>query len=354
MTDRQTEASTRLTRRQALAAGSTLGLAAAGLSVSARAQDASDTDAVADAEADTNRAMMDTPGWARFDLGAARVTTVLDGERPGDGPHPTFGMDQEASAMAALMRANYLPETRIVSTFAPTLVELDDNLVLFDTGFGESGRENGLGKLVERMATAGYGTDAVTIVVLTHFHGDHIQGLVRQDGTPVFPNARYVGGQAEWDYWTSQEAASGPQAGNAELVAKLLVPLKDRFTFVSDGEAVVTGITAIAAPGHTPGHMIFEIASQGQRLMLTADTANHFVASLQRPQWHVRFDIDKERAAETRERVFGRIADERIPFIGYHMPFPAVGYVERMADGGFRYIPESYQLAVANEAAGGE
>lgn len=292
-----------------------------------------------------------TPGWSRFDLGYARVTTILDGERPGDGPYPTFGMDESQDAMAELMRANFLPEERIVSYFTPVLVELDDNLVLFDTGFGESGRAEGRGKLVERMEAAGYGPEAVTIVVLTHFHGDHIQGIVNSDGTPVFPNARYVAGRTEWDYWTSEEAKNGPQAGNVELVEKLLLPLEDQFTFVEDGEEVVTGITAIAAFGHTPGHLIFEISSEGQRLMLTADTANHFVASLQKPEWHVKFDLDKEKAVETRKRVFDRIAKERLPFIGYHMPFPAVGYVEKLENGGYRFVPETYQLDVAAEEA---
>ncbi|MEN3792534.1 MBL fold metallo-hydrolase [Fulvimarina sp. MAC3] len=345
MADRPKE---RMTRRQALAAGSALGLATAGLTGGANAQDTNDA-ANTKVEADISKSQMMTPGWSRFDLGYARITTVLDGLRPGDGPHPTFGMEQSQDAMAELMRANFLPEQRIISYFTPTLVELDDNLILFDTGFGEGGRENGRGKLVERMESAGYGTDAVTIVVLTHLHGDHIQGLVKGDGSPVFPNARYVTGRAEWDYWTSGEAENGPQPGNAELVANLLVPLKDQFTFLADGEEVVTGITAMAAFGHTPGHMIFEIESEGQRLMLTADTANHFVASLQKPEWHVKFDLDKEKAVETRKRVFDRIAEERLPFIGYHMPFPAVGYVEKMEDGGYRFIPESYQLEVAAE-----
>ncbi|EAU43074.1 metallo-beta-lactamase superfamily protein [Fulvimarina pelagi HTCC2506] len=349
MTDRQSE---RMTRRQALAAGSALGLAATGMVGGARAQDGNPAENT-EVEADISRAQTMKPGWTRFDLGYARITTVLDGERPGEGPFPTFGMEQSQEAMAELMRANFLPEERIISYFTPVLVELDDNLVLFDTGFGEGGRENGFGKLVERMEAAGYGTDSVTIVVLTHFHGDHIQGLVTADGSPVFPNARYVAGRAEWDYWTSDEAKSGPRADNAELVAKLLVPLEDQFTFVNDGEEVVTGITAIAAFGHTPGHMIFEIESEGQRLMLTADTANHFVASLQKPEWHVKFDLDKEQAVETRKRVFDRIAEERLPFIGYHMPFPAVGYAEKMEDGGYRFVPASYQFEVAAETEEG-
>ena len=96
------------------------------------------------------------------------------------------------------------------------------------------------------------------------------------------------------------------------------------------------------AAGHTPGHMIYMLESEGQRLALTADTANHYVFSLQRPDWEVRFDADKAQAAQSRRTVFGMIAADRIPFIGYHMPFPAVGYIE-VRDSGFRMVPQSYQ-----------
>jgi glyoxylase-like metal-dependent hydrolase (beta-lactamase superfamily II) len=90
--------------------------------------------------------------------------------------------------------------------------------------------------------------------------------------------------------------------------------------------------------------MAFHIESAGRRL-LTADTANHFVASLQRPDWHVRFDMDKEQAVASRRRLFDMVAAERTPFTGYHMPFPAVGYVEK-TDLGYRYVPASYQLSL--------
>jgi len=119
----------------------------------------------------------------------------------------------------------------------------------------------------------------------------------------------------------------------------------DKMTFWKPGEDVVSGITMEDGFGHTPGHGLYHIESDGQRMMLMADTANHFVISLQRPDWHVRFDMDKEKAAETRKRVFGMIAADRIPFTGYHMPFPAVGYVEAQGQG-FRFVPASYQFAI--------
>ncbi|KQT44540.1 MBL fold metallo-hydrolase [Aureimonas sp. Leaf454] len=284
------------------------------------------------------------PGWHRVAIGDAIVTVVLDGLRPGDGPHPTFGENQSAEAVATLMRENFLPETRFVNGFNPALVEIGDMLVLFDTGMGAMGRANGLGKLVERMGAAGYAPGDVDLVVLTHMHGDHIGGLM-EEGQPTFPNARYMAGQVEYDFWTSAEAKAGPRAENAKLVEARVVPLKDKITFLKEGAEVVPGITAHEAFGHSPGHMIFKLVSGGQTLWLTADTANHFVASLQRPDWEVRFDMDKAEAVATRKRVFGAIAESRAPFLGYHMPFPGIGYVESSGEG-FRFVPASYQFDV--------
>ena len=124
----------------------------------------------------------------------------------------------------------------------------------------------------------------------------------------------------------------------------LVEPLAAKMTMLVPGDAVVSGVEAVDSMGHTPGHISYHLESEGRRLMIIGDVANHYALSLARPDWHVRFDMDKEKAVEARKRVFGMIAADRIPFIGYHMPAPAVGFVK--AEGqGFRYIPESYQLA---------
>jgi glyoxylase-like metal-dependent hydrolase (beta-lactamase superfamily II) len=113
--------------------------------------------------------------------------------------------------------------------------------------------------------------------------------------------------------------------------------------FLEDGQDVVSGVTGMAAFGHTPGHMVYRIESEGAGLMLFADLANHPVWSLARPDWEVRFDMDKEAAAASRRRVLDMIAADRVPAIGYHMPFPAMGFVAADGDG-FRWVPESGQL----------
>lgn len=282
------------------------------------------------------------PGYYRFNLGSFEVTALLDGGRPGDGPHPIFGHDQDPGTVAALLEENFLPADSFVNGFTPVLVNTGSELVLFDTGLGAGQRENGLGQTRQRMEASGYSPDDVTLVVLTHFHGDHIGGLM-EDGAPAYPNARYAAGQAEYDFWTSEEARSGERQGNAQAVETSVVPLAEQMTFLAEGDEVTGGITAVEAFGHTPGHLIFRLETDGGQLVLTADTANHYVASLQRPDWHVQYDMDKEEAAATRMRVFDMIASERVPFIGYHMPFPAVGFVEKL-DQGFRFVPASYQF----------
>ena len=282
------------------------------------------------------------PGFFRFKLGEFEVTTLRDGLRPSDGPHPTFGENQSEADVAALMEENFLPSDRFANGFTPVLVNTGTELVLFDTGLGQAARANGVGQTRAQIAASGYRPEDVTIVVITHMHGDHIGGLM-EDGQPAFSNARYVTGQTEYDFWTSPDRTGTPAEGNAKGVAANVAPLADRMTFIVDEGEVTSGIAGLDAAGHTPGHMIFMLESGGRRLALTADTANHFVASLQRPDWHVRFDMDKEAGAATRKRVFDMIAADRLPFVGYHMPWPSLGYVERL-DAGYRYVPHSYQL----------
>ncbi|MBD0415642.1 MBL fold metallo-hydrolase [Oryzicola mucosus] len=286
----------------------------------------------------------ENPGFYRFKLGDFEVISIQDGIRVADGPHPTFGSDQEAAEVAALLEANMLPSDKFANGFTPVLIKAGDDLVLFDTGFGAAGQANGLGKLKSRMQAAGYKPEDVSIVVITHMHGDHIGGLM-ENGAPAFANARYVMGQTEYDFWTAPDRLSGPTEGNAKAVAANIKPLAEKATFIGDNGSVVSGITGIAAPGHTPGHMVFNVESAGKRLVLTADTANHYVVSLQKPDWQVRFDMDKEAAAATRRKVFGMIAADKVPFIGYHMPFPSVGFVTER-DGGFFYTPASYQFDI--------
>ncbi len=300
-----------LTRRHALLAGAALPFAAA-VPVPARAAAEQQGSAVAP--------------FRRFRLGRFEVTPLLAGTRVQENPQQIFGLNAPQDAFEAAARAAFLPTDRAQGFFTPTLVNTGTALILFDTGLSAEG-------ILAALAAAGHSPEQVDLVVITHMHGDHIGGLMTGD-TPTFANARYLTGQVENDHWAQQS--------NDGYEAKMR-PLLDRTGFVEPGAEIAPGITAVEAFGHTPGHMAYRLESGGQALMLTADTANHYVFSLGHPDWEVSFDADKAAAAATRRRIFGQIADDRIPFIGYHMPFPAIGYVERAGDG-FRFVPESYQL----------
>ncbi|MGB3877247.1 MAG: MBL fold metallo-hydrolase [Shinella zoogloeoides] len=277
-------------------------------------------------------------------LGSFRILTVRDGIRPSGAPSETYGIGQPAEAVAALLTENFLPADTFVNSFTPTLVDTGSEVVLFDTGMGEGGRSAGMGRLLEGLKYAGYTPDQISVVVLTHMHGDHIGGLM-EGGKPAFPNARYVTGRTEYDFWVNPERmGTSAEQGHQGVLAKVQ-PLAEKLTFIENEGEVVPGVTGLDAFGHSPGHMIFRVESEGRALMLTADTANHFVLSLQRPDWEVRFDMDKAAAAATRKRVFDMIATDRLPFIGYHMPFPAAGFVEKAGEG-YRFVPVSYQFDV--------
>ncbi|TNF65084.1 MAG: MBL fold metallo-hydrolase [Rhodobacteraceae bacterium] len=262
----------------------------------------------------------------RLKLGGFEVTTLLAGTRTVPDPQTIFGMNVSAEDFAAASAAANLPTDAAQFFFTPTVVNTGAELILFDTGL------NGAAT-VAALAAAGYSADQVDKVVLTHMHGDHIGGLMT-DGAPTFANAAYVTGQAEFDAWTG--------AGN-EGFDTMVRPLAEKMTFLADGGSVAGGVTAMAAFGHTPGHMTYMIESEGKQILLGADFANHYVWSLAHPDWEVKFDRDKEAAAATRRRILGMLAADRIALIGYHMPWPGVGYVETRGDG-FHYVPHTYQL----------
>lgn len=264
--------------------------------------------------------------YRRLKLGGFSVTTLLAGARPLENPQGTFGMNVSAEEFAAASDAAFVPADKGMNSFTPTLVQTGSEVILFDTGLDAKG-------ITTALTAAGITPETVTIVVITHMHGDHIGGLSEGD-TITFPNARYVTGKVEFDHWAA--------AGNEGFDAKVR-PLETQITFIEDGGEVVPGVTAVLTPGHTPGHMAYLLESEGKKLMLTVDVANHYVWSLGKPDWEVRFDADKAMAAQTRRKVFGMIAEEKIPFIGYHMPFPGVGFVEARGDD-FRFVAASYQL----------
>jgi len=284
------------------------------------------------------------PTHYRFKLGGFEVTTIADADAFIDGPWPLIGSNAERDAVDQLMRDNLLPTNKYRPGFTPMLINMGKELILFDTGNGERGfvpRPQG-GWLAAQLAPAGFTPEQIDIVVLSHGHPDHIGGMM-ENGTPLFPKARYVTGAVDYDFWAGDKP-TGDLAPFAALYRDYVVPGADKTTFLKPGDEVMPGIRAMAAYGHTPGHLAFDIESDGKRLVFWGDCAHHHVASLARPDWHCVFDVDKEQGAKTRSRMFDMVATDRVAVSAFHMPFPSIGYVERRKDGGYRWIPHSYQL----------
>ncbi|NLS02479.1 MBL fold metallo-hydrolase [Rhizobium sp. P32RR-XVIII] len=292
----------------------------------------------------SNMSAMMLPEINQFKLGSFKITAIRDGGNVLDKPFETFGTNQDPETVKKLLTDNFLPTEKFVNSYSPALIDTGSDVILVDTGFGAAGRERGLGKLQDGLKAAGYAADDVTVVALTHLHGDHIGGLM-ENGAPAFKNARYVAGQAEYDFWSSKAREGTPAEGGHKAVLANVVPLADKTTFIKDGDPVASGITAVLAPGHTPGHMVFHAESDGKRIVLTGDTANHYILSLLHPEWEVRFDMDKAQAAASRKKVFDMIATDKIAFLGYHMPFPAVGFAEKEGTG-YRFVPKTYQFDI--------
>lgn len=265
--------------------------------------------------------------YQRLKVGAFDATTLLAGTVSRDEPHSIFGLNVDAETFNSVSEAANLPTNAAQFFFTPTVINTGAELVLFDTGLSGAGTTAAL-------EAAGYTADQIDVVVITHMHGDHIGGMTQEDGSPTYPNARYVTGRAEYDAWAVQD--------NDNFKAKVQ-PFAEQMTFIEDGGSVASGLTAVAAFGHTPGHMNYMVESEGTQLYLGADFANHYVWSLGFPDWEVKFDMDKAAAAATRRKILDMLAADKIAFVGYHMPWPGVGYVETKDDG-YTYVPHSYQL----------
>lgn len=285
------------------------------------------------------------PKFWRWKFGSFELTAISDSEAFIDGPYPIIGKNAEELDVRDLMRRNLLPETRYQPGFSPTIVNTGAQTILFDTGNGANGfipRPKG-GWLAAQLGPAGFRPGDIDIVVLSHGHPDRVGGLI-EAGRPLFPNARYVIGQTEYDYWAPEGKHTGDLEKFAAVFRANTAAIADRFSFIKPGDEVVPGIRALEAFGHTPGHLAFTVESEGRQILFWGDCAHHHVASLARPDWHCVFDVDKEQAAATRKRIYDMAATERLPVLGYHMPFPSIGYVERLDASGYRWLAHSFQL----------
>jgi glyoxylase-like metal-dependent hydrolase (beta-lactamase superfamily II) len=283
-------------------------------------------------------------GVHRFKVGDIEVMSILDGTRIVPlkaSPTRSASLEQFREALAQ----DGLPQDEITPVFHPLLVRTGGRLILIDTGNGPRSLTAGTGITMQRLVALGVDPKQIETVLISHFHGDHISGLVTAEGAPAFPNAEIKVPVDEWNYWLDDvnmnKAAEGSNLRNAHGNVRRVfgaIPGKNLTKFES-GKEIAPGITSMATPGHTPGHTSFIIASGPDQLLVQADVTSGIASVFVRhPDWFGGGDMDGPMAVATRRRLYEMLAAEKMPMTGYHLPSPAVGRLEK-SGAGYRFIP---------------
>lgn len=280
-------------------------------------------------------------GWYRYKIGEAEVTAIHDGfaMRPLEG----FVKNAELADVKKAMADAFLPQTALPITFTTLVIKSRGKTILVDTGNGDAGAPT-TGRWMTNFKAAGFDPAQVDTVVISHFHGDHINGLRLKDGTAVFPKAEVLVPDTEWAFWTDDAKMSAAPDGMKpafQNVRRVFGPIaKDLKQYAADKE-IAPGLTSVAAPGHTPGHSAFVLASGNAKLMIVSDITNHPALFVRNPTWAAVFDMDADKARDTRVRILDMAATEKAQLAFYHAPFPATGFIQK--DGqGFRYVPAQW------------
>jgi glyoxylase-like metal-dependent hydrolase (beta-lactamase superfamily II) len=280
------------------------------------------------------------PGFRRHKLGSMELLAINDGV-----VRRTLGSEFVTNAsleqVKALLASQGLPTEYVDVPYTPFLVVSGERRFLFDTGFADNGPPT-TGRLRANMEAAGYKLEDVTDVVISHYHGDHINGLLKKDGSLVFPRAKVHVPAPEHAFWMDEARmnAAAPAARGAFQNARRVlgaIPAQQLVQF-QPGAEIAPGIASSAAFGHTPGMCIFKITSAGQSFHYVADVTNIPSLFARSPDWAVVFDMDPDMARVTRRRVFDSMVKDKALTGGFHFPFPAFGTMEQ-ADNGYQFKP---------------
>jgi len=326
-----------LNRSDLLAGAAAIGAASALLPIASQ-----------EANAAAPAATAQVPGFYRYKVGTIECTSINDGAR-------TFPLTDNwvtnvsKDAAIAAAEAAYMPKGMVTVPFNPQLISTGGKLILLDSGNGISALEatkGQAGRLMQNLAAAGVDPKNIDMVIMSHLHPDHTNGIRAADNSMAFPNAEIVVPAVDWAFWMSDENAAKAQSN--PLMKNYFANVKKIYTGIESkvkkydwDKEIAPGITSIGTPGHTPGHTSFVIASGGSKILISADVTNIPEFFLRNPDWHASYDADPELAQKTRHKFYDMASAEKATVVGFHFPFPAVGHVEKDGNG-YRLIPVAF------------
>jgi glyoxylase-like metal-dependent hydrolase (beta-lactamase superfamily II) len=289
----------------------------------------------------TSFAGTQAPGFFRLKVGAHEVTVLSDGSLTLDAG--LFAGD--ASGAEKLLRDAHLPTANIPTPLNTWLINTGGKLVLVDTGGGANFAPT-VGRLPQNLAAAEVDPGAIDAVVITHPHPDHIPGLIKADGSMLFPNAVVHINGDDHAFWTSDEIrGKAPEEfrGFFDMAKAAIKPYAEagKLQMYKDGTDFAPGVTSIALPGHTVGHSMVRVSSGSGDFLIFGDIVHNAALQFAEPERSVAFDTDAALALKNRRKVFDMVATDRVLFSGGHLPFPGVGHATKSGNG-YVYVPVHY------------
>jgi glyoxylase-like metal-dependent hydrolase (beta-lactamase superfamily II) len=292
------------------------------------------------------------PGFYRYTVGSFEITVVTDGAARIPLPDD-FVTNTKKNEVQAALAAAHMSSDIFFNPFNPIVVNTGEKLVLIDTGIGETfyQQNKGLaGQLQVNLAAAGIDAKAIDTVIISHYHPDHVNGLLRADNSLAFPNAEILVPAEEHKFWMDDGEMSRAPKGRMEGLFKNNrrvfsgEVLKRLRTYEWDKE-IAPGISSVGTPGHSWGHTSHVVASGSSKVFVQADVTHVPYLFARHPDWHAAFDQDGAKAEATRRKVYDMLSAERMLVQGFHYPFPSLGYVEK--DGsGYRVVPAAWNPAI--------
>jgi len=291
-------------------------------------------------------------GAYRYKVGSFECTSISDGARSFPVSDSFVANVPKAEVLAAA-EAAHMPPGMVTVPFNPQLINTGSKLVLIDCGLGGAffeASKGAVGRTVTNLIAAGVDPKSVDIVLVSHLHPDHTNGIRAADGSMAFPNAEIMVPAKDWAFWMSEENAAKADSNKMMKdyfanVRKVYAGIEDKVTKYDWDKEVAPGITSVATPGHTPGHTSFVLSSGSSSVLIQSDVTNIPELFLQHPDWHVAYDVDPDLAQATRHKFYDMAAAEKALVVGFHFSFPSQGYVEK--DGpNYRLVPIRWNPAI--------